>query len=107
MSKGNIQASNGELCSHLSACNPAMTPMPSAASNWVPRLAYRRRNRLLSCCCASCFLSAGKGGCLFITVHLHHIGPHVALSVKSGGGLHLQFACIKITGYHRIAAELQ
>ncbi len=36
MSKGKTQASNGDVCSHLSAFSPTKTASPIAASNWVP-----------------------------------------------------------------------
>ena len=85
MSKGKTQASNGDVCSHLSAFKPAKTPSPIATSNCVPIPAYRIRNCLLLT--DSSFLSGS--GLLFITIHLHHIGPHMALTVESGRGFHL------------------
>ena len=74
MSKGKTQASNGDVRSHLSAFNPINTPNPMATNNCVPRLAYFKRKLLLL-----------VDGCLrlFIVAHLHHIGSHVALTIKS------------------------
>lgn len=72
VSKGNTQASNGDVCSHLSVLSPIKTASPMAANNCVPRLAYRNKNRLL----------LFDGGLLFIVCHLHNIGTHMTLAIE-------------------------
>ena len=97
VTKGKTQASNGDVCSHLSAFNPINTASPSATTNWVPRLAYRRKNCLL----------LFDGGLLFIAVHLYNISTHVTLSVESCGRFQLQFSCIQISSNYTITPQLQ
>ena len=79
VSKGKTQDSNGNVCNHLSAFSPTKTASPIATSICVPKLAYRIKSRLL----------LFDGGLLFIVIHLHNVGAHMALTIKCSSRFYL------------------
>lgn len=68
-----------------------------ATNNCVPRLAKRRKKRLL----------LFDGGLLFIIAHLHNIGTHMTLPVECGRRFYLQFTCIEVSGDYAFSAQLE
>ena len=88
VSKGNAIENKGIVFSHLSAFNPRKTATAKAASNWLPRLANRKKNCLLSIGLLS---ELFDDGLVFIVIHLNNIGAHMAFTIEGSTGLQLQF----------------